>query len=115
MTNANKTTHSMSHYNDEGQIVEFKDISVEKIQLNNQDYSFSYPRLQINKLGEIVLATKKEGGLTTGILVGKTPECKTQWPIGKKWNDWEVCGELVDYDGQVTIQLENKIKTTSEV
>lgn len=55
------------------------------------------------------------GSLTTGILVGKTTDCKTQWPIGKKRNDWEVCWGLVDYDGQVTIQIENKIKTTSEV
>lgn len=111
MTNANKTTYSMSRYNDEGQIIEFKDIPVEKVEL----IPAFYPRLQVNKLGEIILATKKEGGLTTGILVGKTPECKTQWPIGQKWSDWEVCGELTDYDGQVIIQLENKIETTSEV
>jgi hypothetical protein len=115
MTTPNKITYSISRYNDEGQIVEFKDLPVNEIQLENEDYSFCYPRLQINKLGEIVLATGKKGRLTTGILVGKTPECKTKWPIGKKWDDWEVVGELTDYDGQVTIQIENKIKTTSEV
>ena len=111
---SDKVTNGMFRY-ENGQIVEFKEQPIEKIQLSNEDYSFSYPRLQINKLGEIVLATKKEGNLTTGILVGKTPECNTKWPIGQKWSDWEVCGELVDYDGQVTIQIENKIKTTSEV
>ena len=115
MTTPNKITYSISRYNDEGQIVEFKDVPFNEIQLENEDYSFCYPRLQINKLGEIVLATGKKGRLTTGILVGKTPECKTTWPIGKKWDDWEVVGELTDYDGQVLIQIENKIKTTPKV
>ena len=61
----------------------------EKIVLDN-GYSNTYndiyyPRLQVNKHGEIVLATTKEGGFTTGILVGKTPESNSKVPIGKKF------------------------------
>ena len=68
-----------------------------------------YPRLQVNKHGEIVLALYKHDYLTTGILVGKTPDSKSEWPIGKRFDDWEVAGELEDYDGQITITLENNV------
>lgn len=68
-----------------------------------------YPRLQINKHGEIVLAFSKENGLTRGILVGKTKECKSVFSIGKKFTDWEVVGELTDYNGEVTISIENEV------
>ncbi len=71
-----------------------------------------YPRLQVNKLGEIILATGKKNTLTTGILVAKTPESKSKWGIGTKFTDWEVVGELKDYDGQITVQFENKFKST---
>jgi hypothetical protein len=73
-----------------------------------------YPRLQINKKGEIVLATGKKGTLTTGILVAKTPECKSPFPIGKKFDDWEVGGELTDYDREVTVTFINKQQATSK-
>jgi hypothetical protein len=66
-----------------------------------------YPRLKVNDLGEIVLAISKEGTLTTGILVGKTPESKSKWKLGKRFADWEVVGELRDYDGEVNICLRN--------
>jgi hypothetical protein len=69
-----------------------------------------YPRLQVNERGEIVLATYKHGVLTTGILVGKLPHCQSPFEIGKKFSDWEVGGELKDYDGEVTITLTNKVK-----
>lgn len=70
-----------------------------------------YPRLQVNRLGEIVLALRKtEGphGLTTGIFVAKTPECRSTWPIGTVWQDWEVMGPLTDYDGEVILMMRNK-------
>ena len=67
-----------------------------------------YPRLQVNKRGEVVLATGKQSTLTTGILVGKTTFSESQLPIGTKLVDWEVCGELVDYDGEVIVSLRNK-------
>lgn len=67
-----------------------------------------YPRLQINRLGEIVLSLYKEGNLTVGILVGKTPESKSKWEVGKRFDDWEVVGELTDYDGSVDICLQNQ-------
>jgi hypothetical protein len=69
-----------------------------------------YPRLQVNKRGEIILATGKEGSLTTGILVGKTPECVSALSLGKKFDDWEVVGELTDYDGEVQVSLSNRVK-----
>ena len=76
------------------------------------DCAERYPRLQINKIGEIILATGKKNTLTTGILVAKTPESKSKWEIGTKFSDWEVVGPLVDYDGQITVQFENQIKST---
>lgn len=80
----------------------------------SNDNEFRYPRLQINKHGEIVLATGMDNKykLTTGILVAKTPDSKSKVPIGKKFDDWEVVGELKDYDGQITVQFENKFKST---
>lgn len=87
------------------------------VKLNNNgpvktisDIDLYFPRLQVNNKGEIVLATSKKGSLTTGILVGRLPKCKTKTPIGKKFDDWEVAGELVDYDGKVSITLENESK-----
>lgn len=59
-----------------------------KIELNNSGPVDSgianvyFPRLQINKIGEIVLAISKEGTLTTGILVGKKRDCKSKLKIG---------------------------------
>lgn len=73
-------------------------------------FSHHYPRLQINKCGEIILATGKDNNLTTGILIAKTPDSKSKIPIGKKFDDWEVAGPLVDYNGQITVQFENQIK-----
>ncbi len=67
-----------------------------------------YPRLQVNKRGEIVLATKKEDTLTTGILVSKTPESTSTLPIGQVLQDWEVVGPLVDYNGKIDVRFENK-------
>jgi hypothetical protein len=29
--------------------------------------------------------------------------------FGTKWTDWEVCGELTDYDGEVTLTLKNQV------
>jgi len=83
------------------------------INLNNDGPDTSntyYPRLMINERGEILLAThrSKKYGLTTGILVAKTEECTTKWPIGTKWTDWEVGGALRDYNGEVTITVQNK-------
>jgi hypothetical protein len=83
-----------------------------KVVLNNSGpvdagHDIYFPRLQVNKRGEIVLATGKDGFLTTGILVGKTKESKSEVPIGKKFTDWEVCGELTDYDGEVTVTFQN--------
>lgn len=83
---------------------------MDKVILNNSGY---YPRLQINKHGEIVLATDKKDTLTTGILVGKTAYCKSKFPLGKKFDDWEVVGELFDYDGEVTVTIQNKVKNES--
>lgn len=76
------------------------------------DCAERYPRLQINKIGEIILATGKKNTLTTGILVAKTPDSKSKVPIGKKFDDWEVVGPLEDYDGQITVQFENQFKST---
>jgi len=77
-----------------------------------------YPRLMVNDSGEVVLALYKKGTLTTGILVdnveGKTPRPHTisgaSIPIGTKWTDWEVGGDLRDYDGEVTITLQNETR-----
>ena len=69
-----------------------------------------FPRLQINKLGEIILATGKEGSLTTGILVGRTKSNQSGLPMGQKCDDWEVVGELEDYNGTVEISVSNLVK-----
>jgi hypothetical protein len=76
----------------------------------NTAYNLYYPRLQINKRGEIVLAISKERTLTKGILVGKTPESKSLLQLGTKCVDWEVAGELTDYDGEITVTLSNRVK-----
>jgi hypothetical protein len=81
---------------------------------NTTGVKFHYPRLQINKAGEIVLATSKEGSLTTGILVGKLPHCQSTLRIGRCCTDWEVVGELTDYDGEIEIVLSNRIKNDKE-
>lgn len=87
-----------------------------KIKLNNQFVSGSccYPRLQVNKNGNIILATSKHRGLTTGILVGRCFKTQRKTtlaiPIGAKHVDWEVDGELVDYDGEVSITVSNRTK-----
>ena len=69
-----------------------------------------YPRLQVNRLGEIVLATHKQGSLTSGILVGHTPDAVARFKLGKKFDDWEVVGELQDYNGAVTVTIVNEIQ-----
>lgn len=68
-----------------------------------------FPRLQVNKHGEIVFATGKSGTLTTGILIAKTPESKSKLTIGQKCDDWEVVGELTDYNGEVAVSFENEV------
>lgn len=67
-----------------------------------------YPRLQVNKHGEIVLATVKHGTLTTGILVGYVAGSIERLDIGTKFDDWEVAGLLEDYDGEVTVTIKNR-------
>lgn len=71
-----------------------------------------YPRLQINKHGEIVLSLYRNESdtLTVGILVGKTKDSKSTVEIGKRFDDWEVCGKLEDYDGEVTLTIKNAAK-----
>ncbi len=69
-----------------------------------------YPRLQVNKRGEIVLAISKHKTLTKGILVGLTAESTSKTSIGTIIDDWEVCGDLVDYDGEVDVKLTNTIR-----
>ncbi len=85
-----------------------------EILLNNSqnDLSFPnlhYPRLQTNRLGEIVLALSKKGSLTKGILVGKLLDSRSTLSIGQKCSDWEVVGELFDYDGPVTMTMKNRV------
>ena len=84
----------------------------EQIKLRNNgrtDSNIYYPRLQFNKRGEIVLSLYKDGSLTTGIMVGKTPESKSTLSIGQILNDWEVCGLLEDYDGEIQVSFINKV------
>ena len=71
-----------------------------------------YPRVMVDPLGHILLATSKERHLTTGILIGKTKECKNQWPLGSKFTDWEVFGELTDYDKPVEMVVRNAPAST---
>ena len=70
----------------------------------------SYPRLMQNKRGEVLLAINKDSksDLTTGILLSSLDET---WPPGKVWTDWEVVGELIDYDGVVEVILQNNLTT----
>lgn len=70
-----------------------------------------FPRLQVNKRGEIVLAISKSKkyGLTKGILVGKTKDSTSKLDIGTKITDWEVCGELTDYNGEVSVSFKNMV------
>jgi hypothetical protein len=84
-------------------------------------YNLYYPRLQVNKHGEIVLAlSRSENGLTRGLLVGRVAGSNPQvfgvvprtLPIGKRFDDWEVGGELTDYDGEVTITFKNNKKAS---
>lgn len=97
------------------------------IVLNNQpidEHTFVpntyYPRLQANKQGEIVLALYKHGSLTTGILVGRIPGSAADqlcyfaepYRIGEKFDDWEVGGELTDYDGEVELTIKNKERSS---
>ena len=88
-----------------------------KIILNNYYpiQSPYFPRLQVNKRGEIVLATSKDGGLTTGILVGMLPSCTSDLVVGKVLVDWECGGELIDYDGDVAVTLTNRMKTGDSI
>lgn len=72
-----------------------------------------YPRLQVNKHGEIVLSLYKHGVLTTGLLVGKTPESQSKLSIGQRLDDWEVCGELSDYDGEIQLAISNNVPTVA--
>ena len=89
----------------------------------NAGHNLYFPRLMVNKRGEIILATGRSDthsyaphGLTTGILVGLTPDAERTKvvggkpvPIGTKFDDWEVAGELEDYNGEVTITLKNRV------
>ena len=89
---------------------------MEKIILNNSfpsdtyQENLYYPRLQRSKRGEVILAISKKGILTKGILVKKLKGSKSTLPIGTKIDDWEVGGELEDYNGEVTITLRNMVK-----
>ena len=67
-----------------------------------------YPRIQVNKHGEIILAIGKEDTLTKGILIGLTPDSKSKIPLGRKFDDWEVVGDLEDYSGEVSVTLKNQ-------
>ena len=87
------------------------------ILLNNRELSENstidnlyYPRIQINKHGEIILAISKENTLTKGILIGLTLESKSKVKIGTKFDDWEVVGGLKDYNLPMTITIENRHK-----
>lgn len=78
----------------------------QKTFLNTNLPGNEYPRLQTNKQGEIVLAFYKKGTLTRGVLVGYTPEAKNkQFTVGKTFSDWEVVGELTDYDEEFLVEL----------
>lgn len=90
-----------------------------KVELSNHPYidhknismqKLAYPRLQVNGRGEIVLVTSKDGNLSRGVLVDKTPESKSNLPIGISFSDWEACGILIDYIGEVNASISNKFK-----
>lgn len=72
--------------------------------------SIPYPRIMVNPQGIVILATSKDGILTTGISIGKTKECTSTEPIGLKVSDWEVSGELSDYNEPIEIVIRNKTK-----
>lgn len=88
-----------------------------KVQLLNHPYidhknksmqKLAYPRLQVNGRGEIVLVISKDGRLSRGVLVDKTPESKSALSIGATFSDWEVCGDLIDYVGEVKVSISNE-------
>jgi len=86
-----------------------------KVLLNNRENTSTfknlyYPRIQINKHGEIILAISKKETLTKGILIGLTLDSKSELPIGTKFDDWECAGELKDYDKPMTVTFENEYK-----
>jgi hypothetical protein len=69
-----------------------------------------------NKRGEIILALSKTGSLTTGVLLGHIEDAvpaKYVWggdilpEQGICWTDWEVGGELEEYNGEITITFKN--------
>ena len=76
-----------------------------------------FPRLQVNKRGEIILAlSKAKCGLTKGIFVGMIHGRKSKTiALGQVFDDWEVCGEFEDYDGEVTVSFKNQVKQHGEV
>ena len=91
-----------------------------KVELSNHPYvdhksimmqKIAYPRLQVNGRGEIVLVTSKDGCLSRGVLVDKTPESTSRLSIGTSISDWEVCGPLTDYIGEVKVYISNKFKS----
>lgn len=84
--------------------------AVDVIKLTENLY---YPRLQVNKHGDIVLSLYKREGLTTGLLVGKTPESQSKLSIGQRLDDWELCGELSDYDGEIQLAISNNVPTVA--
>jgi hypothetical protein len=62
------------------------------------------------------LATSKNT-LTTGVLLGHVEDAvpaKYVWggdilpEQGVVWSDWEVGGELEDYDGEITVTFKNR-------
>lgn len=61
-----------------------------------------------------MLDISNNGVFTTAILVGKTESCKSKLSLGKKFVDWEVIGELTDYDGPVTLTFENMEKNSAK-
>ena len=82
----------------------------------SDDDNLYFPRLQVNGRGEIILAiSKSKNGLTKGILVGTVHNRKSKVPIGQLFTDWEVAGELEDYDGEVNVTIRNQVKRHGEV
>lgn len=83
--------------------------------LTDEVCNLYFPRLQINKRGEIVLAlSRSPNGLTRGVCVGKTPDSKSTLSIGQLLSDWEVCGELQDYNGEVTVTFRNECRNQAQ-
>lgn len=86
---------------------------VTKVNLNAQRSSFDwkrYPRLMQNKRGEVILAVSKEKTLTTGILLKNTGKAdEFQFQAGTFFTDWEVAGELEDFNKAVTVVFKNVV------